>query len=152
MADGKLQMAKRREIKETRAKYAAKQNKIAVEIDPAQLARAPIVVRQNGEFVGAVISAEEYHAYEEWKEGDLRDLSPQFLADRATFKRMLPELLKTHRDKWVAVWKGQVVDVADKIGDLAEKVYEHLGYQAIYMDRVTDTPRVYRILSPRVTR
>jgi hypothetical protein len=65
---------------------------------------------------------------------------------------MLPELLKTHKGKWVAVYKGQVVDSAENVGDLAERVYARLGYQEIYMDEVLEEPRVYRIPSPRLAR
>lgn len=146
-------MRKKRKVKETRAKYATKRAKIAVEIDPAQLADEAIIIKQNGELIGAVISAEDYRALDAWKEqSDLGQLPAQFLEDRAAFQRMLPELLKTHKGKWVAVYKGQVVDSAENVGDLAVRVYARLGYQEIYMDEVLEEPRVYRILSPRIVR
>ncbi len=127
----------------------------AAEIDPAQLAREPIILERNGEPVGAVISLEEFRAFKEWKkelERQEQEFPKQFLEDEAAFKRMLPELLKTHKDKWVAVLKGQVVDFDDKLGDLADRVYRQFGYQAIYMSQVLEKERIYRFLSPRVVR
>jgi PHD/YefM family antitoxin component YafN of YafNO toxin-antitoxin module len=141
-------MTKTIQLKETREMYAA-------EIDPAQLAREPIILERNGEPVGAVISLEEFRAFKEWKkelERQEQEFPKQFLEDEAAFKRMQPELLKTHKDKWVAVLKGQVVDFDDKLGDLADRVYRRFGYQAIYMSQVLEKERIYRFLSPRVVR
>jgi len=145
-------MVKKRAAKETRAKYAAKKKKITVSIDPGQLQRAPIILKRNGETIGAVISTAEYFSFKEWKETRATNLPPQLLADEATFKRMLPELLRTHLNKWVAVYKGQIVESADNIRDLSGRVYKELGYRAIYMNQVTEKPRVHRMLSPRVVR
>ncbi len=141
-------MTKTIQLKEAREMYAA-------EIDPAQLAREPIILEMNGEPVGAVISLEEFRAFKEWKkelERQEQEFPKQFLEDEAAFKRMQPELLKTHKDKWVAVLKGQVVDFDDKLGDLADRVYRRFGYQAIYMSQVLEKERIYRFLSPRVVR
>jgi PHD/YefM family antitoxin component YafN of YafNO toxin-antitoxin module len=141
-------MTKTIQLKEAREMYAA-------EIDPAQLAREPIILERNGEPVGAVISLEEFRAFKEWKkelERQEQEFPKQFLEDEAAFKRMQPELLKTHKDKWVAVLKGQVVDFDDKLGDLADRVYRRFGYQAIYMSQVLEKERIYRFLSPRVVR
>ncbi len=146
---------KKSRARETRARYATKREKIVVEIEPAQLERKAVILKRNGEPVGAVISLEEFRAFKEWKkelERQEQEFPKQFLEDEAAFKRMQPELLKTHKGKWVAVFKGQVVDSDAKLGDLAGRVYEKLGYQAIYMAEVTDTPHVYRVLHRRVLR
>jgi hypothetical protein len=56
------------------------------------------------------------------------------------FLRLLPELRKTHRGRYVAVHNEQVVDVgADKI-ELAERVYKKYGYQPIYVGLVAESP------------
>ncbi|MBI4789396.1 MAG: hypothetical protein HY782_20395 [Chloroflexi bacterium] len=134
------------ELKEIRDAYSAG-------IAPAQLAREPVILEQNGEPVGAVISIADFRLYSAWKEQlTLSQLPPQFLQDRAAFRRMLPDLLKTHRGQWIAVFKGQVVERANNPGELAKQVYARFGYQAIYMDEVREEPRVYRIPSPRLVR
>ena len=134
------------ELKEVREAYAAG-------IDPAHLAREPIILEQNGEPVGAVISIADFRLYSAWKEQlTLNQLPAQFLEDRAVFQRTLPDLLKTHRGQWIAVYKGEVVASASNAGELAKQVYARFGYQAIYMDEVREEPRVYRIPSPRLVR
>jgi len=139
-------MTKTLELKEVREICAAG-------VDPAQLEREPIILERDGAPVGAVIGLNDCRLYCAWKEHRaLEGLSAQFLEDRAAFQRMLPELLKTHKGKRVAVYKGQVVDSAENVGDLAERVYARLGYQEIYMDEVPEEPRVYRIPSPRLAR
>jgi hypothetical protein len=139
-------MSRKLELKDAREIYAAG-------IDPAQLEREPIILERDGAPVGAVIGLNDYRLYCAWKEQRvLEGLSAQFLEDRVTFQRLLPDLLKTHRGMWVAVYKGQVVDSAENAGDLAERVYARFGYQEIYMDEVLEEPRVYRIPSPRLGR
>lgn len=137
-------MAKTIELKEVREAYV-------IGIDPAQLAREPIILKKDDKPIGAVISIAEFQLYLAWKERDaLNQLPTQYLEDRAAFQRMLPELLKTHREKWVAIYKGELADSADTIGELSKRVYARLGYRAIYMGEVLEQPRVYRIPSPRL--
>ncbi|MCI0474855.1 MAG: DUF5678 domain-containing protein [Anaerolineales bacterium] len=139
-------MTKKIELKELREAYA-------VEIDPARLSREPVILQRDDTPIAAVISMAEYRLYCAWKEQlTLSQLPAQFLEDRAAFQRMLPELLKTHKEKWIAVYQGQVVDSAENVGDLAERVYARLGYRAIFMSQVLEEPRVYRLPSPRLVR
>jgi hypothetical protein len=137
-------MAKTIAVKEGRAMYAIK-------IDPAQLAREPIFLEQDGKEIGVVISLDKYREFDAWQTDHLPNPMPvQFLKDRAAFQEMLPTLLKTHNGKWVAIFKGELVDSAENISELSKRVYAHWGYQAIYMDEVRAEPRVYRIPSPRL--
>ena len=69
------------------------------------------------------------------------------------FIRLLPQLLETHRDKYVAVHEGKVVDSGEDIIELALRAYATYGYVPIYCGLVTDQPqRPIRIPSPRVVR
>ncbi|WP_439625622.1 DUF5678 domain-containing protein [Gemmata sp.] len=67
--------------------------------------------------------------------------------------RLLPELLKTHRDQYVAVHEGRVVGSGtDKLA-VAQEAYKTFGYVEILVRLVTDKPpRVVNILSPHVDR
>jgi hypothetical protein len=65
---------------------------------------------------------------------------------------MRSELLKTHKGQFVALLNNQVVDADAEIGALASRVYARFGYRPIYMQKVTEQPRVARISSPRVVR
>jgi hypothetical protein len=70
----------------------------------------------------------------------------------AAFSRLLPELLKTERGRFVAVHGGAVVAVADTFEDAALAAYQRVGYVPIHVGQVVDTalPTV-RISSPRVS-
>ena len=72
--------------------------------------------------------------------------------ERRSFNAMLPDLLKTHRDRVVAIHNGQVVESGTDIVSVGMRAYARVCYVPIYVDLVTDQPRVaVRIPSPRVS-
>lgn len=73
--------------------------------------------------------------------------------ERRAFHRLLPSLLETHREKFVAVHCEQVVDSGDDEIALAIRSYDRFGYVPIFVGLVTDRPRPpVRIPSPRIVR
>jgi hypothetical protein len=69
------------------------------------------------------------------------------------FKRLRPSLLRTYRNKYVAVHEEKVVDSGEDEIALGLRVYARFGYVPIYVGRVSDQPqRVVRIPSPRLKR
>jgi hypothetical protein len=56
------------------------------------------------------------------------------------FLGLLPELLKAHEGKYVAVHEGRVVDVGEDKVALALGVYEKYGYVPIYVGLVATRP------------
>lgn len=68
------------------------------------------------------------------------------------FQQLLPELLKAHRGRYVAVHDGRVVGEGDDQIAVAKKAYAEFGYLPILVRQVTDTPRVVSIPSVFVTR
>ena len=77
----------------------------------------------------------------------------RFRSEQRAFHKLLPELLQTHRDQYVAIHEGRVVESgADQI-EVAERAYARFGYIPILVTLVTDRPRpVVRIPSPRLLR
>jgi hypothetical protein len=75
----------------------------------------------------------------------------KFRSEQRAFHEHLPELLRTHRDQYVAIHEGQVVESgADQI-EVAERAYARFGYIPILVTLVTDRPRpVVRMPSPRL--
>ena len=66
------------------------------------------------------------------------------------FLRMRPSLLRAHRNKFVAIHRGKVVDSGDDKVALGLRVYTKYGYVPIYVGRVSPRPaRVVRMPSPR---
>jgi hypothetical protein len=70
--------------------------------------------------------------------------------EQRAFLRLLPTLLATHRDQYVAVHKGCVIaDGPDQV-EVAKRAYALAGYVPIYVGLVTDEPpRPARLPSPR---
>jgi hypothetical protein len=70
--------------------------------------------------------------------------------EQRAFHRLLPELLHTHREQFVAIYGGQVVESGDDKLDVARQAYARFGYVPIFVSRVSDVPAApIRIPSPR---
>lgn len=72
-------------------------------------------------------------------------------SEQLAFRRLLPELLKSHPNQYVAIHDGRVVEFGlDKLA-VAQKAYDRFGYQPIYVSLVTDaSPLPIRLPSPRM--
>jgi Family of unknown function (DUF5678) len=60
--------------------------------------------------------------------------------ERGAFLRLLPELLRTHRGKFVAVHDEQVVDSGDDPIALIKRVHARFGYVPIHVEEVAAQP------------
>lgn len=70
--------------------------------------------------------------------------------ERRAFVRMLPDLLVTHRDQFVAVHQGQVVASGPEKVSVALQAYREHGQIPIYVGLVSDQPPLpARLPSPR---
>lgn len=56
------------------------------------------------------------------------------------FQRLLPELLKTHRGKYVAIHNEQVVESGEDPIALIKQVHSRFGYVPVHVDRVAEQP------------
>ena len=136
-------MAKTVSLKEAQATYS-------LSLDKVDLTQGHVILEHEGEPVAAVVPIAEYREFETWRQ---RHISPPLSPDneweqaRQAFERMRSELLKTHRGQFVAILHNQVVDADAEIGTLARRVYARFGYRPIYMQKVTEQPRVARIFS-----
>jgi hypothetical protein len=72
--------------------------------------------------------------------------------ERRAFLRLLPELLQSHADQYVAIHNEQVVDSGPDDIALIRRVHERVGYVPIHVARVERQPRVARIPGPRAIR
>ncbi|OAI38815.1 hypothetical protein AYO40_06360, partial [Planctomycetaceae bacterium SCGC AG-212-D15] len=64
----------------------------------------------------------------------------KFQRERLAFFRMKPQLLATHKGKYVAIHEGQLVDSGDDKIAVAMRVYQKFGYLPILVTLVTDEP------------
>ena len=75
--------------------------------------------------------------------------SDKFQRERLAFHRLLPELLKTHHGKVVAIHDEKVLVVGDESVPVAMEAYKLVGYVALFVQRVLETQPVYRLRGPR---
>ncbi|MFO0823486.1 MAG: hypothetical protein U0792_10280 [Gemmataceae bacterium] len=74
-------------------------------------------------------------------------------AEYEAFLRLLPQLLQTHRDQYVAIHEGKVVGAGTDQLALAREAYQKFGLVEILVRLVTDRPpRIVNIVSPKVER
>lgn len=62
----------------------------------------------------------------------------KWASEYEAFQRLLPQLLVTHRDRYVAIHEGQVVDSGDDKLELALRVLAKIGNVPIHVGLVTE--------------
>ena len=129
-------------LKEAQAPYT-------LAIEEEALSREPFILERDGEPVAAVIPITEYQAYRAWREARGREKKQQedleaFERDQQAFESLKPELLRTHRGQWVAIYRGEVVEAGQDRSQVLDGVYDRLGYVPVYVQQVEERPRVYR--------
>ncbi len=71
--------------------------------------------------------------------------------EQQAFRRLLPVLLQSHRDQYVAIHDGQVVGSGDDKLAVARHAYSRFGYIPIFVSRVTNEPLApVRVPTPRL--
>jgi hypothetical protein len=85
---------------------------------------------------------------------DLQPTPPsKWERERNAFRQLLPQLLATHRGKYIAIHEGKVVGVGEDLVPVALQAHRQYGRVAIYVDLVSDQPpRPVRISWPRTVR
>lgn len=74
----------------------------------------------------------------------------KFQEARRYFRENRTQILEKYRGNFIAILDNEIVDHDRNFSELAKRVYEKFGYQAIYMPFVQSEPAVLRIPSPRV--
>ena len=122
-------------LKEARTAYS-------LALEASQLSQGPIFVEHKGRLVAVILSIEDYQQrvhdeYDAWRQEQLQRLEP----NRTAFQLLLPELLKIHRNQFVAIYQGRLVDAdLDRIA-LVQRTRAQ-GYRPVYIQKVTKKPRV----------
>jgi len=126
-------------------------------IEEEVLTREPFILERDGEPVAAVIPISEYQAFRAWQEA--RDREEQrrkdleaFEREQQAFERLKPELLRTHRGQWVAIYQGKVVEAGQDRSQVLDNFYGRFGYVPVYIQQVEEQPRVYKLPHRKVIR
>jgi len=128
-------------LKEAQAAYS-------LSIEASQVSQGPIFVEHEGRPVAVVMSIEDYRQrfptdHDAWRQEQLQRLEP----NRAAFQRLLPELLKTHSDQFVAIYQGRLVGADPDRVALVQRIRTQ-GYRPVYIQKVTPEPRIVELPSP----
>jgi hypothetical protein len=135
-------MPKTMTLKEARTAYS-------LALEASQLSQGPIFVEHRGRLVAVIMSIEDYQQrfpdeYDAWRQEKLQRLEP----NRTAFQQLLPELLKTHRNQFVAIYQEGLVDADPDRIVLVQRTRAQ-GYRPVYIQKVTKEPRVVEL--PSVT-
>lgn len=118
-----------------------------------------LVTAPDGRVLGGILPPGEYDDYRQWRERQTQapapaPTSPEAIVEReyAAFQRLLPELLKAHRGEWVAIVDEQPVQFGPDFKSVILPVRQRFGKRPVCVQEIRETPRVHKILSPRVVR
>ena len=78
---------------------------------------------------------------------------PPWHAEKDAYWRLHGELLKTHEGKYVAIYKGAVVESGDSMEEVTSAAVSLFGNVPMFIHCVTrETPQPVRVFGPRVKR
>jgi hypothetical protein len=137
-------------LKETQTLYT-------LTLDEDALAEGPVRVLRGEQTIGVLVAPDEYEMFRAWRETQQRREQVQqvhegFEREVAAFERMLPELLQEYHGRVVAIHNGQVVEVGDSKVEVSERVHQRLGDVTVYVQQVSEHPRVYKFPCFKVVR
>jgi hypothetical protein len=122
--------------------------------------KEPAFIEEAGQRVAAILPIEEYEAYRAWRDAETQpessstpsDDKAAFEREKAAFERLLPQLLQQYPGKCVAIVDEQVVEVGDDKLAVLDRVHEKFGRVAVYVQWVTEHPRVAHLPYRKVHR
>jgi PHD/YefM family antitoxin component YafN of YafNO toxin-antitoxin module len=124
--------------------------------------REPLFIEDDGEQVAVLLPIDTYRKLQaaakhaagspDQPQTNALDDSLSILArESRAFEELKPKLLKTHRNQYVAIVGGAVVETGDNEFDVIERVYQRLGRVVMFVAKVTEEPRpVHYMSSPKV--
>ena len=75
----------------------------------------------------------------------------KFKEAKAKFNQLLPELLKKHKGKYVAII-GENIEIGDDKDSLFEEVNKKYGSQTMYLSKITEQKKAVRLRSPKLAK
>jgi len=119
--------------------------------------KEPVYIEADGQRIAVILPIEAYESLRAEARAAQTQSTPEpgdasFEREKAAFERLRPELLKQYPEKYVAVVGGQVVEVGDDKVQVIEQVHQRLGRVAMYVQQVTDRPRIYHFPQRKVAR
>ena len=121
--------------------------------------KEPIFIEEEGRPVAVLLPIEQFRAWQGRLQADvpfpeIESVKPLrgFEREKAAFERMKPDLMKQVPGKCVAVVGEQVVEIGEDKIEVIEKVHKRFGHVPMYVQWVTEQPRVYHFPYRRVSK
>jgi antitoxin (DNA-binding transcriptional repressor) of toxin-antitoxin stability system len=116
--------------------------------------REPVFIEDNGQPVAVILPIEDYAAFRKWKDStaSASNQDAAFECEKAAFERLKPRLLQQYHGKCVAIVNEEVVEVGDDKLAVLDRVHQRFGRVPVYVQWVTDQPRVYHLPHRRIIR
>ena len=70
--------------------------------------------------------------------------------ERKRYENEKNKYLKDYEGKYIALLNGKLLGSDNKLSNLAKKVYDNIGYKAVFMTLVTRREKPYRMSSPKL--
>ena len=119
--------------------------------NPKVVIHEPVFIEDAGRRVAVILPIAVYEALCAKANGGIMPAPAKtegnagFERERAAFERLKPELLKQYPERVVAVVGGQVVEIGDDELEVFDRVHARFGNISMYVQKVTEHPRVYHI-------
>lgn len=115
----------------------------------------PLRIERDGQTLGVLISVADYQKVallikheppSPWIEEQTRLIHSEI----AAFERMKPELLKTHKGKYVAIVDGKLVDSSRSKATLVKRAYSKYGRRTMLIRKVAVSQPIYFMGGPQL--
>jgi hypothetical protein len=115
-----------------------------IALSPALQEQLEQVARRQDKSVNEVVKAAvETYLHAQHREAIAREM--------AAYERMHPDLIRSHRGKWVAIFDGKLIDSDDDVGRLHGRVRSAYASAPVLITPVEDTPiTTLHLRSPRL--
>jgi hypothetical protein len=125
----------------------------AVNFGEALIGDEPVVLRRNGEVVGAIVPAAVFEAFQAWRAAEARaqhrrQLQTVAERERAVYLQMEEQLRADHAGRFVAIQGGRVVDSDEDELALLARVDAAYPDTPVYVRQVGVPPRIERVPTP----
>jgi hypothetical protein len=119
--------------------------------------KEPVFIEADGQRIAVILPIEAYESLRARADSSQAQATSaetwsDFEREKTAFERLKPELLVRHPGKYVAIVGEQAVEVGDDKMQVVERVRQRFGRVPMYVQQVTDQPRVYHFPHRKVIR
>ena len=112
-------------------------HEIAVKYDIHPQQNKPVVIDRDGDVVYIALKEADYQAVEQWLNRIYEQRQRTLLAPEVeAYRYMLPKLLESHKEQWVAILKGNLIDSYSERAALIKRLRQQHPGETVYVVQV----------------